>query len=138
MNKQLEKVLEIMERALKNDTAIEWHSPNLEDLKLQKSFDGNRNFLTVNIYHLNDVYSTQYTLYKNIVSRSESYSITKFRDKLGKDVLKAVSEYLYTPRASWSKIQEIFDFYEDKFQALYEIKYKGHDYYDLVTKLEKR
>ena len=129
MNKQLEKVLQIMERALKNDTAIEWYSPNLEELKLQKTFDGNRDFLTVNIYHLNDVYSTQYTLYKNnIVSRSESYSVTKFRDKLGKDILKAVSEYLYTPRASWRKIQEIFDFYE--------IKYKGHDYYDLVTKLE--
>lgn len=138
MNKQLEKVLQIMERALKNDTAIEWYSPNLEDLKKQDKFDGNENFLTVNIYHLDDVYSTQYTLYKNIVTHSESYSVTKFRNKLGEDILKALSEYLYTPRASWSKIQEIFDFYEDKFQALYEIKYKGHDYYDLVTKLEKR
>ena len=107
MNKQLEKVLQIMERALKNDTAIEWYSPNLEELKLQKTFDGNRDFLTVNIYHLNDVYSTQYTLYKNnIVSRSESYSVTKFRDKLGKDILKAVSEYLYTQELLGEKFKK--------------------------------
>lgn len=137
MNKQLEKVLQVMERALKNDTAIEWYSPNLEDLKKQDKFDGNENFLTVNIYHLNDVYGTQYTLYKNIVSRSESYSVTKFRDKLGEDILRAVAEYLYTPRASWSKIQEIFEFYDNKFHKLYEVKYGGRDYYELTKKLEK-
>lgn len=137
MNKQLEKILQIMERALKNDTAIEWYSPNLEDLKKQDKFDGNENFLTVNIYHLNDVYSTQYTIYKNIVTRSESYSVTKFRNKLGEDILKALSAYLYTPRSSWTKIQEIFEFYDNKFHRLYEVKYSGRDYYDLTEKLEK-
>lgn len=137
MNKQLEKILQIMERALKNDTAIEWYSPNLEDLKKQDKFDGNENFLTVNIYHLDDVYSTQYTLYKNIVTHSESYSVTKFRNKLGEDILKALSAYLYTPRASWTKIQEIFEFYDNKFHNLYEVKYGGRDYYELTEKLEK-
>lgn len=137
MNKQLEKILEIMERALKNDTAIKWYSPNLEDLKKQEKFDGNKDFLTVNMYHLNDVYSTQYTLYKGRVTRSESYSVTKFRDKLGEDILKALSAYLYTPRASWTKIQEIFEFYENKFHALYKIKYEGLDYYELTKKLAK-
>lgn len=137
MNKQLEKILQIMERALKHDTAIEWYSPNLEDLKKQDKFDGNENFLTVNIYHLDDVYSTQYTLYKNIVTHSESYSVTKFRNKLGEDILKALSAYLYTPRASWTKIQEIFEFYDNKFHNLYEVKYDGRDYYELTEKLEK-
>lgn len=137
MNKQLEKILQIMERALKHDTAIEWYSPNLEDLKKQDKFDSNKDFLTVNIYHLNDVYSTQYTLYKEVVIRSNSFSVTKFRNKLGEDILKALSAYLYTPRASWTKIQEIFEFYDNKFHALYEIKYKGRDYYELTEKLEK-
>lgn len=137
MNKQLEKVLQVMEKALKNDTAIEWYSPNLEDLKKQDKFDGNKIFLMVNIYHLNDVYSTQYTLYKNVITRSESYSVTKFRNKLGEDILKALSAYLYTPKASWTKIQEIFEFYNKKFHSLYEIKYRGKDYADFVEKLEK-
>ena len=78
MRKEIERLVSVMERALKNDTSVELWNVDLD--KLEKiGFNFREDFLSVNVYHLNDVYSTQYTLYSNnTISRSESYSITKF------------------------------------------------------------
>ena len=135
MRKEIERLVSVMERALKNDTSVELWNVDLD--KLEKiGFNFREDFLSVNVYHLNDVYSTQYTLYSNnTISRSESYSITKFRNKLAQDVLFALRNCLSYKR-NIDKVKEIFDYYNKKFHEVYKAKYQGSDLYDLICKLE--
>lgn len=136
MRKEIERLVSVMERALKNDTAVELWNVDLD--KLEKiGFDFKEDFLSVNIYHLNDVYSTQYTLYSNnTITRSESYSVTKFRNKLAQDVLFALRDCLSYKR-NIDKVKDVFDYYNKKFHEVYKAKYQGGEFYDLICKLER-
>ena len=135
MRKEIERLVSVMERALKNDTSVELWNVDLD--KLEKiGFNFREDFLSVNVYHLNDVYSTQYTLYSNnTISRSESYSITKFRNKVAQYVLFALRDCLSYKR-NIDKVKEIFDYYNKKFHEVYKAKYQGSEFYDLICKLE--
>ena len=139
MRKEIERLVSVMERALKNDTSVELWNVDLDRIKE----DGlvSDSMLAVNVYHLDSVYATQYTLYlsdkfNNIINRSESYSITKFRDKLAKDALLALRDCLSYKR-NVDKVKEIFDYYSQKFDEVYKAKYQGSEFYDLICKLER-
>ena len=142
MRKEIERLVSIMERALQNDTVVELLNVDLDRIK-EKGLNPKDGFvgdsiLTVNVYHLNSVYSTQYTLYLSdgIINRSESYSITKFRDKLATDALLALRDCLSYKR-NVDKVKEIFDYYSQKFDEVYKAKYQGSEFYDLICKLER-
>ena len=139
MRKDIERLVNVMERALKNDTCVELWNVDLDRIKE----DGlvSDSMLTVNVYHLGSVYTTQYILhlsdkFNNIINRSESYSITKFRDKLAKDALLALRDCLSYKR-NVDKVKEIFNYYSEKFNEVYKAKYQGGEFYDLICKLEK-
>lgn len=139
MRKDIERLVNVMERALKNDTCVELWNVDLDRIKE----DGlvSDSMLAVNVYHLDSVYATQYTLYlsdkfNNIINRSESYSITKFRDKLAKDALLALRDCLFYKR-NVDKVKEIFDYYSKRFDEVYKAKYQGSEFYDLICKLER-
>lgn len=142
MRKEIERLVSVMERALQNDTVVELLNVDLDRIK-EKGLNPKDGFvgdsiLTVNVYHLNSVYSTQYTLYLSdgIINRSESYSITKFRDKLAKDALLALRDCLSYKR-NVDKVKEIFDYYSQKFDEVYKAKYQGSEFYDLICKLKR-
>lgn len=136
MNKQLEKVLKTMERALKNDLCIKWCNDNLDTTKKYTKFNDKENFIEISIYLVPDFDNVEYCLYKNKIKKTESCAATKIKNELAENFLKSVAEYLRTPNASWLKIEKILDFYENKFNALYKIKYRGDDYYKLIAELE--
>ena len=142
MRKEIERLVSVMERALQNDTVVDLLNVDLDRIK-EKGLNPKDGFvgdsiLTVNVYHLNSVYSTQYTLYLSdgIINRSESYSITKFRDKLAKDALLALRDCL-SYKQNVDKVKEIFDYYSQKFDEVYKAKYQGSEFYDLICKLER-
>lgn len=142
MRKEIERLVSVMKRALQNDTVVELLNVDLDRIK-EKGLNSKDGFvgdstLTVNVYHLNSVYTTQYTLYLSdgIISRSESYSITKFRDKLAKDALLALKDCLSYKR-NVDKVKEIFDYYSQKFDEVYKAKYQWSELYDLICKLER-
>lgn len=136
MNKQLEEVLEVMERALKNDLCIKWYDDNLDFTTKHTKFNNKENFIEISVYHIPGFDNVEYCLYKNKIRKTESCAATKIKNELAENFLKSVAEYLRTPNASWLKIEKILDFYENKFDGLYKIKYRGDDYYDLIAKLE--
>lgn len=136
MNKQLEEVLEVMERVLKNDLCIKWCTDNLDTTKKYTKFNDKENFIEISIYHVPDFDNVEYCLYKNKIRKTESCAATKIKNELAENFLKGVAEYLCTPNASWLKIEKILDFYESKFNALYKAKYRGDDYYNLIAELE--
>lgn len=145
MRKDIERLVNVMERALKNDTCVELWNVDLDRIK-EKGLNPDNglvgdNMLSVNVYHLDSVYATQYTLYlsdkfNDIINRSESYSITKFRDKLAKDALLALRDCLFY-KQNVDKVKEIFDYYSEKFDEVYKAKYQGSEFYDLICKLER-
>lgn len=142
MRKEIERLVSVMKRALQNDTVVELLNMDLDRIK-EKGLNPKDGFigdstLTVNVYHLNSVYTTQYTLYLSdgIITRSESYSITKFRDKLAKDALLALRDCLSYKR-NVDKVKEIFNYYSQKFDEVYKAKYQWSELYDLICKLER-
>lgn len=118
MRKDLEKVIDLMNKAVRNDVSVElygWH--------VEKETPAD-NFVTLNVYNLNDIYSTQYTLHfdREYFYHSDSYSITKFRTDLAKKLLSVIKEYLNN-RGKWSIIEKIFDHYKTIFDTVYNVKY---------------